>query len=230
MKTGFEETGRRVDQLKSEGYFNNWVTYDLPLIRFRVWPGFAITKAWIQERVSCYRKNARLLGVKPPLATFYVYPSVQAGQSIGITPTVCFASKWEIHGHINQSPGHELTHILLGELVNPRFLRAHGFFDEGICVYLDGTGTDRRKHARSFEIPNITHQLLWETWSETLPSQYYPLAGSFIQYLVEAHGSKSIGAILETLQGTGDINLAFHHVLNVALEDIETKWLIWLKS
>lgn len=231
MPQWMEQTKQRVQALEKEGYFNSWPKQETELIIFFVYPGFVVPENWIEKRVTIYKTNADKFGVKPPKIKFFIYPSMEVGQKIGVTPAITFIKQKEIHGHISQSPGHELTHILLGEINPSENLPANGLWAEGICVYFDGTNTDRKKHTLSLSFDKEVIGTPWVAWRENLPGNFYPLAGSIAQYCVEKYSWDAVLNYIKELRNFGSndetISLKIFHVPYAELQD---NWSTWLRA
>lgn len=223
----FKERDLRIRTLKRKGFFLNWTAKKYGQIQFFLWPEMQVPPKWIQARTSILKKNAQILSVKIPRISFYVYPPRESVKELGFIPAVSFISRKEIHGHLNQSPGHELTHILLGQLNNWRSLPANGVFSEGICTYLDGTDTNRRRHAVSMRY-NLKNKINLKKWYHHLPSQYYPLAGSLVQYLTEQYGWEKVHMFLKSLKGLRALSKTFREIFNTDLDTVEKEWRKWL--
>ena len=198
-----ETTKQGIQKLFDEDYFNNWKKIEKGKITFHLHPETKISDDWMNARSSIYLTNANKLGVTAPLVDFYVYPSLEFGKTLGITPATSFISSKQIHGHPNQSPGHELTHILLGEVNASKNLSPNGMWAEGVCVYFDGTNTDRKKHAISQNHDNETIETPWQDWGQNVTGVYYPLVGSIIQYLDESFGWEKVLMFLKELKNSG---------------------------
>lgn len=229
MAQWLEDTKRNIQILKEKGYFNSWNKRQTELIAFYLCPDLILPNNWLEQRESIYLKNAEKLKVKAPEIDFYVYPSLEFGKSINIVPATSFIKAKEIHGHLNQSPGHELTHMLLGEINSTENLPANGLWSEGICVYLDGTNTDRRKHTNSLNYPEEILATIWQNWKDNLPSNLYPLAGSILQYLEELFGWDSVLEFLKKLKQDNDDKLSTK-LFNYSLAELQQDWYLWLKK
>lgn len=225
----FKQRDQRISALKRAGFFHDWTAKEVERIRFFLWPEMQMPPKWIQKRTAILKKNARLLGVRVPVISFYVYPSRELSKELGFVPAVSFISRREIHGHLNQSPGHELTHILLRNLNDWKSLPASGFFSEGVCTYLDGTGTDRRRHTASLRY-KLKNKIDLRAWYRYLPSEYYPLAGSFIQYLTEQYGWKKVLKLLKSLKGPRALAKIFRETFGTDLNTAERDWRGWLSA
>lgn len=231
MSSWMEETRSRIQSLKTEGYFDSWTKQETELITFFVYPNFLIPDGWIEKRTTIYKINTGKFKIDPPKVNFFVYPSVEIGKEMGLTPAITFVKEKEIHGHINQSPGHELTHIILGEINTSENLPANGLWAEGICVYFDGTGTDRKKHALSLDLSNMVIDTPWVQWRKNFPDNLYPLAGSIIQYCVEKYNWHDVLNYIKELEnfGVNDEMLSIK-IFHISYLELQNGWKKWLKK
>jgi len=226
-----ETTRENIQKLFKEGYFDDWKVIEFDPITFYLHPQTVVAEEWFKKRSDTYSENSKRLKItEPPKVSFYVYPSLEFGKTIGITPATSFVSTRQIHGHPNQSPGHELTHILLGEINSTDNLPANGLWAEGVCVYLDGTETDRHKHAGSLNYPEETISTDWTIWRQNLPGNLYPLAGSIIQYLDTGMGWDRILSFLKELKNSGSNDAELSETLfNKNYSQLQKDWRDWLK-
>lgn len=97
-----------------------------------------------------------------------------------------------IHARADQTVGHEMTHVISLRALRPA--RIAGLLGEGIAVYHDGRRGDRLKRARvawvgrPAEAPRPSIRELWSDWSLASEKWGYPLAGAFVEMLVEKGG------------------------------------------
>ena len=173
MPQWMDDTKKRIQELQHEGYFASWPKRETGPITFFIYPDFDLSDDWIEKRLNIYKTNTEKLNIKPPKIKFFVFPSMETGQKMGITPAITFIKEKEIYGHLKQSPGHEPVHILLGEISPSENLPANGLWAEGICVYLDGTDTDRKKHANSLNLGEEIINTPWPQWRKNLPGNLY---------------------------------------------------------
>ena len=231
MANWLKETNQNIQILKEKKYFNDWQKLKTKFIIFYLYPNMTLSPDWIKKRTVIYQKNAKKLNVMPPKINFFIFPNKETGKKIGIIPAIALVSKREIYGHLNQSPGHELTHILLGEVNSPSNLPANGLWSEGICTYFDGTNTDRRKHTNSLGYPKEIFAISWQKWRKNFPDDLYPFAGSIIQYLHDQFGWKSITSFLKELKNSGrNDNESAKQIFKLPLKIINKNWQIWLKD
>ncbi|MFH1000040.1 MAG: hypothetical protein V1783_04280 [Bacteroidota bacterium] len=226
-----EETKKNILTLKKSGFFNSWSKKETELITFFIHPDLVLPDNWIEKRLDIYKENAEKLNVISPKITFYIYPSIDAVKDLGVIPAITFVKAKEIHGHIKQSPGHELTHILLGEISPSEDLPANGLWAEGICVYLDGTNTDRKKHTISLNYDDEIIKTPWDKWRENLPSDFYPLAGSIIQYCVEKYDWDVVKKFLKELRNSGENDEKISsEIFSLPYRELQENWQEWLKK
>jgi len=133
--------------------------------------------------------------------------------------------------HINQSPGHELTHILLGEISFSEDLPANGLWAESICVYLDGTNTDRKKQVLSLNYPEDIIKTAWENWRKNMPANFYPLAGSIIQYCV---GTYNWGVLMKFIKGlkksASNEEKVSISIFKLSYSELQKNWAEWIRK
>ncbi len=229
MPNWMEETKKNIQALKEKGFFNSWSKKETELIIFFIYPELVLPNNWTEKRLDIYKENAKKLDIIPPKINFYIYPSINTVKDFGITPTITFVKTREIHGHINQSPGHELTHILLGEINSSENLPANGLWAEGVCVYLDGTNTDRKKHSLSLNYSDEIIETPWDRWRKNLPSDFYPLAGSIIQYCIEKYNWNIVKKFLKELRnyGENDEKISFE-IFSLPYQKLQKNWQAWL--
>jgi len=231
MPNWIDETKKNIQALKEKGFFKDWFQQETGLITFFIYPDFILPDGWMKIRLNIYKENAKKLGVIPPKTTFYVYPSIDAVKDLKITPAITFIKAKEIHGHIKQSPGHELTHILLGEISLSEDLPANGLWAEGICVYLDGTNTDRKKHNFSLNYEDKVIQTPWKEWRKNLPGNLYPLAGSIIQYCVETYGWSTVMKFVRGLKNSAsneeELSIS---IFKLSYSELQKNWIKWIQK
>ena len=232
MSQWIKNTKNAIKQLRENGYFNNWNIKRIEHITFHIYPNLEISENWLQERVDIYKKNAEIFNISViPYVDFYVYPSIDSVKNLGILPAISFLKQKEIHGHLKQSAGHELNHILLGNLNPSENLPANGLWEEALCVYYDGTSTDRKKHTNSIDYAKKILNTPWNLWRANLPSNLYPLAGSIAQYCIEKYGIELVLKFIKNLRdnGTNDENL-YSTIFNISYQKLQENWLAWLKK
>lgn len=232
MSTWMQNTKERIELLRRNGYFENWRVKNTENINFYIFPKLDIPIDWFEKRENIYKKNATLFEIKsPPKIEFYVYPSPDSVKDLGIVPAVSFLKKREIHGHLKQSAGHELTHILLGEINPSENFPPNGLWAEGICTYYDGTETDRRKHTTTLNYSKDILSTGWSSWNENLPGDLYPLAGSIVQYCANTYELKEVLRFVKGMRDGGtNVESLCLEIFHVSYQKLQSDWEEWLKK
>jgi len=123
-----------------------------------------------------------------------------------------------IHSLIDQSIGHEMTHVITHQLVgNPKKI---SLINEGTAVHFDQTGQDKLRIVKSKlrgQFVSVTE--LWENWEALSPEVSYPLSGAFVKLLIEKGGKEKF---LELLKDQSFDNAAV--IYGEQLSDIITEF------
>ncbi|RKZ19819.1 hypothetical protein DRQ50_01335 [bacterium] len=96
-----------------------------------------------------------------------------------------------VHCRVQQTVGHEMTHIISNHALNPAV--RNGLVNEGTAVRFDQTDRDRMETARkalaeAAGIPAVSLAALWEDWSLLPTDVSYPVAGAWIARLIAKGG------------------------------------------
>lgn len=92
-----------------------------------------------------------------------------------------------IHSEIDQTTGHELTHVVSHYL--PNMQNQTRLINEGAAMYFDMTSRNRiemAKKARQY-MDTLDIKAMWDN-SEISASLLYPIAGAFVEHLIKAEG------------------------------------------
>lgn len=103
-----------------------------------------------------------------------------------------------VHCLAQQTVGHEMTHVIAVAALQPT-LRT-GLINEGTAVFHDQTGRDRLAVARRAlaaavteaggPLPPVALRALWDDWSLLPAAASYPLAGAWVERLVQKGGKE----------------------------------------
>ncbi|MBE0565779.1 MAG: hypothetical protein IH621_07490 [Krumholzibacteria bacterium] len=101
-----------------------------------------------------------------------------------------------VHCLVQQTVGHEMTHVIAVAARQPTV--RIGLINEGTAVFHDRTGRDRLAVARRVlaaatteaggPLPPVALRALWDDWSLLPAGVSYPLAGAWVERLVEKGG------------------------------------------
>ncbi len=99
-----------------------------------------------------------------------------------------------IHAVLGQTVGHEMTHVISHHATNPTVVA--GLINEGVAVHMDLTGRDQMDRAKKFlaeAVPKpirVSVPAVWLDWSLAVDSFSYPMAGAFVNMLLEKGGKE----------------------------------------
>jgi len=98
------------------------------------------------------------------------------------------------HTLVQQTVGHEMTHVISYHALKPTVRT--GLINEGTAVHMDLTGRDQMQRARGIleslkpRPPIVSIPALWLDWSLAPDAFSYPLAGAFVQMLIDKGGKE----------------------------------------
>ena len=95
-----------------------------------------------------------------------------------------------IHSKINQTPGHEITHVISHYI--PGITYKTGLINEGLAVYLDMADKNDKNSVlqamQKYGMKKISIKSFWNNWNKYSEEISYPLAGLFIADIIEKYG------------------------------------------
>jgi hypothetical protein len=143
------------------------------------------------EEQAFSRLRATFTGSLPGKIDFYVWnTSEEAERLLGRPAGFARPDRLLIHATANQTPGHELTHVLLFHTIRPEHTTR--FIEEGTAVAFDLSSRDRLALARAaVQRGGITEGLILRFWEQAgrVPEDVlYPVAGAFIEHLIARAG------------------------------------------
>jgi hypothetical protein len=133
-----------------------------------------------------------------------------------------YANTREIHT-TQPFHAHEVVHLLASQIGDPG-----PFFREGLAVALGDEAKWQGKsvHRLAKEYGrNLTLRGLMLGFGEMDPQRAYPVAGSFVAFLIHKHGVLKVKEIFSTARSLrGDETVKFATVFGQSLEDAEGEW------
>ncbi|MBI4641773.1 MAG: hypothetical protein HY731_13840 [Candidatus Tectomicrobia bacterium] len=135
----------------------------------------------------------------------------------------------EIHESPFIPPGHEMAHILADHIgsVYPEY----PFLREGLAVYFEGSERQRRLHtiAKDYltrkELTSL--EPLKDRFRDLKPAMTYPVAGSFVKYLIDTYGLEKFKALW--VSGL-ELEKAFSKVYGKSFRKVGQEWMDMLKN
>ena len=175
--------------------YDDWATRETEHFVFRFEPALnqIDQPSFVAARETAFQALADTFGVAelPHKVQFFVWSSNDAAREAGLPPLGFARPAYGfIHSRANQTIGHEITHVAVYHGAQPE--QRTGLINEGIAVYFDQTDRDRygaaQKALRQHGAESVSIRTLWADW-DALPSRVtYPVAGAFVQRLIEAEG------------------------------------------
>jgi hypothetical protein len=171
--------------------------------------------------------TAKLMGQEPgrQQAAYYLHESAdELGAATGVVTTgLTDLTSGDIHSTRSYHP-HEIVHRLAAELGDPG-----RFFHEGLAVALGDEGkqggqsvdTLARKAMAGLKLRSVVDQ-----FAKVDAGAAYPVAGSFVGYLVRRHGAATVAQFFRGCEPKASVrDRRFEMVFGVSLDDAGAAWL-----
>jgi len=157
------------------------------------------TAAFIRDYENAFTKIAPFFQAKiPRKIQYFIWNSDELMRFFHSPGGFTNSEYCIIHARYFQSAGHEMTQVF-SYYIHPFPVRV-GLINEGVAVYFDQTGTDQLKLARWLLAEHDVHQVsireLWNQWNQLPEEESYPVAGSFVKYLMEHGGEQKFKRLL----------------------------------
>ena len=219
-------------QPRGTGPHPGWLTYESPHFTFyyaadsKVLAKPGAIQAYAEKRERARANICKYLGIgHTKKIKFFAYDNNEIAKRI-IGRTLGFAEPaiGVIHSRVNQTPGHEITHIL------SRSINGKGppnrLLDEGLAVFLNQTGGDRSAGARALlgkgNLPTVGDML------RELPDRWYGPAGAFVGYLCEQHG---VGKFKQLWGAPKDsFAVSFQRIYGKSIAEMDKEWRDYLRN
>jgi len=195
--------------------FDSWNKRETENFVFYFQPSTKVTNIdeFVQAREQAFKKINSIFKAKlPKKIDFFVWNSNEdALKEIGRTLGFAISSSCTIHSRYEQTLGHKMTHIIVGNAGG--FYRATGLINEGLATYFDQTNQDKlliaKEALRKSKNLKISIKDLWLNWPGEMIGEFhtYPLAAAFVKYLIQEEG---IDKVLELAK-----NQTYENALNI---------------
>jgi len=174
----------------------------------------------VENRVA---ELERLFG--QPLGRRVAYYRYESAQEIAAgtghyAAGVTFAAAGEVHS-TEAYHEHELVHLVAGQLGDPG-----AFFQEGLAVAVankgewQGRSADRlARRASSLDVASLA-----ASFDSFDPQVAYPVAGSFVAYLIRTHGLGQVTAYFRACRPGTDSLAQFGHTFGQPLDEVAAAW------
>jgi len=135
----------------------------------------------------------------------------------------------EIHESPFVPPGHEMAH-LLADHIGPVYPE-YPLLTEGLAVYFEGSDRQKKLHgiAKDYLLRKELTSLepLKDRFRDLKPAMTYPVAGSFVKYLIDTYGLEKF----KELWVSGlELERAFSKVYGKSFRRVGQEWMEMLKN
>ncbi|MFT3869800.1 MAG: Ig-like domain-containing protein [Nibricoccus sp.] len=181
----------------SDGY-STWAIVETDHIRFHFSPTITteVREKFSKTREDAFQTvNVFFQAIPPKKIDFFVWSSSEEANKVAGFSQLGFANTASVvvHSRVDQTRGHELTHILCAYAVKPT--RSTRLINEGIAVHYDLSDRDRLATAREAFQNSGAHNFsivsLWQnSFKRTEDNLIYPIAGAFVERIHQKGGDE----------------------------------------
>jgi hypothetical protein len=147
---------------------------------------------WLKPREKAYRNICDFLDISEEICrrkvTFYVFNSMEHGDEYGYKLGFAEPEQDRILTMYNQTPGHELAHVISYRINGKRINSA--LINEGLATSLDQSGRNYDRISKYLiEEGWIERENLYNLLGESFREEKfgYPLGASFVRYVMEKY-------------------------------------------
>lgn len=178
---------KRLKLIQMTEYSKDWEVIETENIKFHIQPDHQIgdlTNFCSEREVAFKENNVFFKAVLYKKIDFFVWSNPEEGKKV-LGEEIGFANSdfCIIHSRINQTKGHEITHILCDYGIKPN--KKNRLINEGVAVAFDLTNRNRVELAKSANQENIVLKDLMREPYKFPESVVYPIGGALIEYLME---------------------------------------------
>ena len=198
-KNSTSYANKRLKWFQMTNYFDDWTIIETVNIRFHIQPNHSIknVQKYCNNREEAYNKNNGFFKARPyKKIDFYAWSNPIEGKLI-LDKAVGFANSnlCIINSRIDQTLGHEITHILCDSGIKPKI--KNRLINEGICVMFDLSKRDRFSQARSVNLNGLKVKELLEKADKLPDNIIYPLGGALIKFLYDKGDNDKLKSLLK---------------------------------
>lgn len=225
-KNSTESAKKRLSGYLLDNYFVDWKVIETEHFRFHIHDTKVLgdVENYLVLREKAFSNINNFFNAKPAKKIdFYIWSSSKdmkkrLGSEFGFaTSEICM-----INSHYNQTPGHEIVHVLSDIGIVP--ITKTAFINQGIAVYLDQTNRNRMEIARK-DLKSSKIDIL-ELWNkpENYPDSYnYTISGAFIEFLLKKGTERQLKQLLkiQTVENAEKVYDNFEELINEFVKDLK---------
>ncbi len=182
-------------------YFSSWKIIETENIRFHFqYPEKIVNiDSFMAHREKALCKIKSQLGsTLPKKVDFFVWDNkTEPMEKFKINLGFAAPSDVCVYTHNYQTVGHELTHVI-SYYIGQNSVKT-GLINEGLAVYFNMENNDKIESLKTIikdgEYENIKIVDFWENWQNYSDRISYPLAGAFVQGLIDKYGIEKLKPI-----------------------------------
>jgi hypothetical protein len=211
-----------------------WLTYATNKLIFFYAPDSVLSKGnaiqdFAVKRAAAYDDITKALQIQDGRKVkFFIYDNDTVAKTL-IRQNAGFAQSTVgiIHTKVNQTVGHELTHVL-SRAINGR-PPPNRVLDEGLCVWMDHKPADHlaegRRLLESNNLPSASQMIEMLGGKD---ESCYSAAGAYVGYLLTKYGVEKF----KELWGSGKTSYdeQFARIYGKSQAEMDTEWRAFLKS
>lgn len=225
-KDATENATRGIGFYGYDSFYNSWTIKESKNIRFHFQNmSVQAIKQYIESRDNAFNEINRFFESSlPKKIDFYVWNSRDDASRIvhsdlGFAdPSCCI-----IHSYFQQTKGHELTHVISN--YTSAISKKTRFINEGTAVCFDQTNQNELKKVKYWIRTNdkkIEIKEIWKNGREYPEEILYPLAGLFVQELIEKYGKEKFLEFFKN-QTYENAQLVYGMELFIFIKEFENK-------
>jgi tetratricopeptide (TPR) repeat protein len=190
---------KRLKLVMLSEYSKDWEIFEMENIKFHLQPNHQIRdiKLYCSTREDAFKENNIFFNASLyKKIDFYVWSDVEEGKKV-LGEEIGFANSdlCIINSKVNQTKGHEITHILCAYGIKPN--KVNQLINEGIAVAFDLSNSNRLELAKSVNQDNLSIKDLMNEPFKFPENQVYPIGGALIEYLMKKKDKELIKRLLK---------------------------------
>jgi tetratricopeptide (TPR) repeat protein len=170
-------------------FYDNWTVEETEHLRLHFQEKIPLNRSkYATGLEDAFVEINAFFGSKFPKKTdVFIWGDLEEAKSLLKTPLGFTRAPYCLtHMYYKQTRGHELVHTISHFYQKP--IEKTRFINEGVAVCFDLSKEDRMELARSAVVNNnveVNLKDMWNRGNQTSPNILYPIAGAFIQILLE---------------------------------------------
>ena len=176
-------------------------------------------------RITIYNNNREMLGALPPGSKSIRTELITEGQAYTTMGTILMQAGGSL---ALGTASHEVTHILIHRAAEKRARSVPSWLHEGLAEY--GNLNSGFSYDAALDFAIETNRLLPITTMQGMPGTaddimiFYGQSKSFISFIIETFGEKSITELMATIKSGKNAETSFKIVYDISLLEAENLW------